>query len=194
MMVPRMAVALLVLPFFVFTGCSKRVTSSVDTGMPGGPASTAPSMSDEMEMKDDVGGRVSGSPTEQTLQPAVATSESASELSATQPAELADVFFDYDQAIIRSGDTTVLDRNAVWLNANRDKRIQIEGHSDERGTSEYNLTLSERRAKAAAGYLAEMGVDTSQVSIVPYGKERPFCTVRDEACYQKNRRAHFVVK
>ena len=70
----------------------------------------------------------------------------------------------------------------------------IEGHADERGTVEYNLALGERRAKAAMNYLVAQGVQASRFTVISYGEERPFCTEHNEACWSKNRRAHFLVK
>jgi peptidoglycan-associated lipoprotein len=72
--------------------------------------------------------------------------------------------------------------------------VLIEGHCDERGTNEYNLALGERRAKATMNYLVGQGVQANRITIISYGKERPTCTEHSEACWAKNRRAHFLVK
>ena len=72
--------------------------------------------------------------------------------------------------------------------------VLIEGHCDERGTNEYNISLGERRAKATMNYLISQGVAQSRVSIISYGEERPVCTDHNEACWAKNRHAHFLVK
>src|SRR5262249_28873554 len=108
--------------------------------------------------------------------------------------ELKDVHFDFDKYDIRSGDTKTLDANAAWLKSNTTMLLLIEGHRDERATNEYNLALGERRAKATINYLISQGVAQNRVSIIPYGEERPVCTDHDEACWAKNRRAHFLVK
>jgi len=70
----------------------------------------------------------------------------------------------------------------------------IEGHCDERGTTEYNLALGERRARATMSYLTGQGVQTSRITLISYGKERPVCTEHNEACWARNRRVHFLVK
>jgi peptidoglycan-associated lipoprotein len=108
--------------------------------------------------------------------------------------ELKDVYFDFDKYDIRSADAKMLDANAAWLKSNANLLVLIEGHCDERGTNEYNLALGERRAKATMNYLVGQGVAQSRVSIISYGEERPVCTEHNEACWTKNRRAHFLVK
>jgi peptidoglycan-associated lipoprotein len=109
-------------------------------------------------------------------------------------ADLRDVHFDFDKYAIRPDAAKMLDANAKWLRDNRGHLVLIEGHCDERGTVEYNLALGERRAKATQNYLAAHGVESSRISIVSYGKERPQCTDGSEECWAKNRRAHFLVK
>ena len=106
--------------------------------------------------------------------------------------ELSDVFFDFDRFVIRDDARSGLEANAGLLKAQSGQNILIEGHCDERGTSAYNLVLGERRAQAAAQYLRDLGVPSSQIQIRSYGKERPFCAEHSEACWQSNRRAHFT--
>jgi peptidoglycan-associated lipoprotein len=108
--------------------------------------------------------------------------------------ELKDIHFDFDKYDIRPGDARTLDANAAWLKSNADQLVLIEGHCDERGTNEYNLALGERRAKATMNYLVSQGVQANRVTIISYGEERPVCTEHNEACWSKNRRAHFLVK
>jgi peptidoglycan-associated lipoprotein len=76
---------------------------------------------------------------------------------------------------------------------NSTARLSIEGHCDERGTNEYNLALGDRRAKAVKDYLTSLGVASGRMDVISYGEERPACTDQSEACWAKNRRAHFVV-
>ena len=102
-------------------------------------------------------------------------------------------FFDYDKADIRGDSRDVLAANAAWLKKYPSVQFTIEGHTDDRGTAQYNLALGDRRANAAKDYLASLGVDASRIKTVSYGKERPFATGHDEDSWQKNRRAHFVV-
>jgi peptidoglycan-associated lipoprotein len=112
----------------------------------------------------------------------------------TSVPELRDIHFDFDKYDIRPGDAKILDANAAWLKQNDNMLVLIEGHADERGTNEYNLALGERRAKAAMNYLVAQGVQANRITIISYGEERPVCTEKNEACWARNRRAHFLVK
>jgi len=107
-------------------------------------------------------------------------------------AGLSDIFFDFDRFVIRDDARSGLEANAGLLKSRSGEKILIEGHCDERGTGAYNLVLGERRAQAAARYLQDLGVSSSQMQITSYGKERPFCEEHSEACWQSNRRAHFT--
>jgi peptidoglycan-associated lipoprotein len=107
---------------------------------------------------------------------------------------LRDIHFEFDRYDFRQADTKVLDMNAAWLRDNSNALLLIEGHADERGTNEYNLALGQRRAKAAVDYLVGQGVRATRIEIISYGEERPLCVQRTEACWARNRRAHFLVK
>ena len=107
---------------------------------------------------------------------------------------LRDIFFDFDRFDVRDADKATLDANARWLKSNANALLLVEGHCDERGTNEYNLALGERRAKATRDYLVAAGIDGGRITVISYGKERPVCTERAEACWAKNRRSHFLVK
>jgi peptidoglycan-associated lipoprotein len=94
---------------------------------------------------------------------------------------------------IREDARPILQKNAEWLNRWKTARITIEGHCDERGTAEYNLSLGERRSNAAKGYLVSLGVAPDRITVISKGKETPFCTESNETCWQSNRRGHFVL-
>jgi len=111
-----------------------------------------------------------------------------------ESAALRDVFFEFDKYDVRPADKGTLDENAKWLKSNASALLLIEGHTDERGTNEYNLALGERRAKATRDYLVSLGIDAGRITVISYGEERPVCTDKTEACWAKNRRAHFLVK
>ncbi|BCA54407.1 Peptidoglycan-associated lipoprotein [Nitrospira sp. KM1] len=120
--------------------------------------------------------------------------EIRAEQAASTAAGLRDVYFSYDSWTISEEGRQALGRNADWLKSNPGAAIKVEGHCDERGTSAYNLVLGEKRAKAVRNYLVELGVAANRLSVVSYGKERPFCSDHAEACYQQNRRGHLVVR
>jgi peptidoglycan-associated lipoprotein len=101
--------------------------------------------------------------------------------------------FDFDTYALRPEARSILERKAVFLNENSSISIKIEGHCDERGTSAYNMVLSERRANAARQYLSTAGVTAARLSTMSYGKERPLDPGHNEAAWAKNRRATFVV-
>jgi peptidoglycan-associated lipoprotein len=104
-----------------------------------------------------------------------------------------DVFFALDESTISDDGRAALTANATYMKRWTSVRITIEGHCDERGTAEYNLGLGDRRANAVKAYLVELGVPTASITVVTKGKEAPFCTDKNEACWQQNRRGHFVV-
>jgi peptidoglycan-associated lipoprotein len=117
--------------------------------------------------------------------------KSLAQLNSERP--LADVFFDLDKSTIKDADRAALTTNANWLKRWTATRISIEGHCDERGTAEYNLSLGERRANAVKAYLVELGVPADRITVVSKGKEAPFCMEKNESCWQQNRRGHFVI-
>jgi peptidoglycan-associated lipoprotein len=102
------------------------------------------------------------------------------------------IYFDFDVSNVSEEFARVLDAHAKFLNANSNVNVLIEGHADERGTPEYNIALGERRAKAVETYLENMGVNSSQLSVVSYGEEKPMVKDRSEGAFAKNRRAVIV--
>jgi peptidoglycan-associated lipoprotein len=108
-------------------------------------------------------------------------------------ASVKDVYFDLDKSDIGSDGRDVLTKDAEFLRSYPQVRVSLEGHCDERGSTEYNLGLGQRRAEAAKNYLVSLGISADRVETVSWGKERPFCTEHDESCWHQNRRAHFVM-
>jgi peptidoglycan-associated lipoprotein len=99
------------------------------------------------------------------------------------------VFFDYDQAVIRDDARPTLDNQAAYLAANPSVNVQIAGDCDERGTEEYNIALGSRRANAAETYLAAKGINTSRMTTISYGKDRPIDPGSTEEAWAQNRNA-----
>lgn len=106
--------------------------------------------------------------------------------------EVKDAYFDYDKADIRSDARTALGQTADFLRKYPQVKVTIEGHCDERGSTEYNLALGDRRATAVKQYLVSLGISADRMSTISYGKEKPVCTESNETCWQQNRRGHFV--
>jgi len=103
-----------------------------------------------------------------------------------------DAFFDFGKYFIRNDAKEALQKDAESLNNHPNLKVQVEGHCDERGTEEYNLVLGNHRAEAVKQYLVTLGVDASRISIISFGKDKPFCSQHSATCYQENRRGHFV--
>jgi len=104
-----------------------------------------------------------------------------------------DIYFDFDRYDLRPGtDEATIQANAAFLAAHPSIQFTIEGHCDERGSTEYNLALGDNRANSARDALIRAGVQPSQIRTISYGEEKPFCTESSEECWQQNRRAHFV--
>jgi peptidoglycan-associated lipoprotein len=104
-----------------------------------------------------------------------------------------DAFFDLDKSDLRDDARMVLTKDAEFLRSYPQVHVSIEGHCDERGSTEYNLGLGQRRAEAAKNFLISLGISGDRMETTSWGKERPFCTEHTEGCWQQNRRAHFVL-
>ncbi len=101
-------------------------------------------------------------------------------------------YFDYDKATLQPESLAILEQHAAFLRASPDRRVTVDGFTDERGTREYNLALGERRADAVATFLVSQGVRRSQIDVVSYGEERPADPGHSESAWAKNRRAELV--
>lgn len=103
-----------------------------------------------------------------------------------------DIFFDYDKGDIRGSDQGSIQADAQFLQQHPNIHITIEGHCDERGSTEYNLALGTNRADSVKNALVQAGVSGDRIKTITMGKEKPFCTESNESCWQQNRRGHFV--
>jgi peptidoglycan-associated lipoprotein len=190
---------LLVLSLFL-VGCPKRPATmaasapapGVATPPPAPAAPVPPPAAPESTPPAPAAPPAASAPMPQVATPAPPVLPRVSEFAAN--ANLKDVYFEFDKYDIRPEAAKILDANATWLKANPGNLVLIEGHCDERGTAEYNLALGERRAKSTMNYLVGQGVAASRVTVISYGKERPVCTEKTEACWAMNRRAHHLVK
>lgn len=102
--------------------------------------------------------------------------------------DLSAIYFDLDQSTLRADARDVLQKNYQVLQKHTDWEVLVEGHCDERGTTEYNLGLGQRRAASARTYYMSLGLDGHRVATISYGKENPICSDHNEDCWSKNRR------
>ena len=105
-----------------------------------------------------------------------------------------DILFEFDSAVLSATAQQILREKAQWLQANPEVAVIIEGHCDDRGTNEYNLALGEKRARNTQDFLVTLGIESSRLSMVSYGEERPLVSGTSEEARAKNRRAHFVIE
>jgi peptidoglycan-associated lipoprotein len=177
-------IALISLIFF-FAGCEKKKVEQVGEVTPPQQQAakeippTTPAPKDEIAMPGAQGGA-------QAAEAANLKGEAAA-------FEENDIHFDYDSFNIRPDDRKILAEKASYLNAHPSVKIRIEGNCDERGTTEYNMALGERRAKSAQEYLVFLGINASRINSVSYGEEKPLDPAKTEEAFAKNRRDHFVI-
>jgi peptidoglycan-associated lipoprotein len=103
-----------------------------------------------------------------------------------------DVYFDYDKSDVRGDQQASVQGDAQFFTQHPNMNFTVEGHCDERGSTEYNLALGDQRASAVKNALTTLGISANRIKTISYGKEKPFCTESNEACWQQNRRGHLV--
>ena len=198
MEVRRFQIVLILLSLLLATACAKRpAMTQAAAPAPTGAAVTAPAPAPAPPPPAPV-----TPPAPPAAPPPVAAAPPVPAPAPPRPApaefksipELRDVFFDFDRYALKPEAAKTLDASIEWLKANPSALVLVEGHCDERGTNAYNLVLGERRAKAAHEYLVARGVAATRIQTISYGEERPACTERNEACWSRNRRAHFLAK
>ena len=177
----KVALSVMVFPLsLALAGCS---STSEKPPAPAAPVAPAPAET----AKQAVPPSSTGSSSLEALQKGESTATPAS-------SPLKDVYFDFDSYAVRSDARDVLKADGDWLKANSAAQVQIEGHCDERGTSEYNLALGYKRAQSAKDYLETLGIAANRLSTTSYGKELPVCTEHTEECWQRNRHDRFVIQ
>ena len=178
-------------------GCPKRPEVMVAAPAPVGPAAAtvpAPAPAPPSPRTAETPVTRPPAPAETPVQPAPAAAPAAPAAAVPGPSPLKDVFFDFDKSTIRDDQKAALNDNVGWLKGNTGAKLLVEGHTDERGTAEYNLGLGERRAKAVKDYLIAAGIAADRLSTISYGKERPFVLGHDESAWKWNRRGHFTLQ
>lgn len=188
----RHAAPLLLVPLALVGGCRKKQ-----------PANPGPAVDSTLTLRPPAeGGGLSDAERERLRADSVRRAEEAAErdrrareaaVAVARDALTDIVFFEYDSDEITATAEQKLEAKAAVLRANPGVRLRIEGHCDQRGSTEYNLALGQRRAEAVRAYLVNLGIDGSRLSTLSYGKERPLVEGDDEEAYARNRRAEFAV-
>jgi peptidoglycan-associated lipoprotein len=176
----NLSLVLVLLLALVASGCAKQAAQQQPETT---PSQEAPPVVSTMPSQE-----VTGFRDQSVSESAAATTTFGSEQTIPQ---LQRIFFEYDQFTLSDQARSILTGNAAYLRANPSQRIVIEGHTDERGSDEYNLALGERRARAALNYLVSLGIGAERLSILSYGEERPMVSGSDESAWSQNRRAEF---
>lgn len=175
-------VVVMALSLIIFGGCAEKqaVVKDESVQQPAQTATPAPAPATDDE----------------AARKAQAAREAAAKRSAAALAALnvQNIYFDFDKSSIRPDAREILRANSEIFQQNRDSKIIIEGHCDERGTAEYNMALGERRAQETKQYLINLGIDASRMQTISYGKEKPLDTRSTEEAWSINRRAQFVLE
>ncbi len=187
----------------LFGGCGKKQVPPYvpvnNAGMAAGKniQYPAPASSQEtgpsVESLNNTGG-ANGNTLNQASTTAAENTKAYKELHGRSSAQLLPIYFDFDQAVVRSDQMTQLEQNADYLKKNPDVKVIVEGNCDERGTNEYNLALGERRALNGKKFLVELGVKQDRIRTISYGEERPLFTGHNEFAWSHNRRDDFVIE
>jgi len=178
------------LAILIQSGCVKKVAPVTgSSGLEGGDESGFDRPSDAFSGGSD-GLREEAIRDEEVFRPE--TEEIKTERPA--PISLVDIYFDYDRASLTDRAEKTLRDNGKNLMQSPRTKILISGHTDERGSNEYNLALGARRARTVKQFLEAFGIEPSRMEMISYGEEKPFCRENRENCHPLNRRAHFVVK
>ena len=182
----KWAVLVLVVAMVFSLGCAKKQAVKSEPAAPAAAAKESPPVKTEA-MKPET----KPQPSETKM---AAAEAAGAELTKEQASLFQDIHFDFDKSFIRDDAKPILAKVAEYLKKNKGAKLLIEGHCDERGTSEYNMALGDRRAAAAKKYLESLGVNGGSLSTISFGKEKPLDPGHDEGAWAKNRRDHFVLK
>lgn len=176
----RILIPVLALVAFVSLGCPKKAPKAAPVSAPeAAPLEVTP--------------RPEAPPEQDAVANPLDADLAAANLYAQQQGLLADVYFEFDKAELRSEARERLAKNARFLSERPEFQVTVEGHCDERGTNEYNLALGQSRATMARNYLVSLGIAPERLVVVSLGEERPACGLNEESCWAQNRRAHFLL-
>ena len=172
---------ILILALVFFISCSKQVDvrTSDPAGTTQGDAGMDKNASDEQDL---------------TSSRDITDGSDSMSSDNTMMIHVEDIYFEFDSSTLTPESQELLTKKALWLKSNSTVNVVIEGHCDDRGTSEYNLALGDRRAASTKAYLVELGISPSRMVTISYGEERPLISGQNEKAWAKNRRAHFEVE
>lgn len=193
----------LCLSLVITTGCQKRIeTEDLSAAAPAAEAPASPAaeqapaiVPDEKVTSEVVTSEDIQNTADAKLGGQYSSVSSAEDLTqkAVEKGHLYTIYFDYDKYMIRESDMDFLTKNAKWLGVNPRIKVRIEGHADERGETDYNLALGDKRARSIKKYLSDMGIQAERLDVVSYGEEKPAVDGHNEDAWAKNRRAEFVI-
>ncbi len=183
------ATVLAVMMLFAFGCAKKQAVKSTETAA--GPSAAPQAPASEGIATEALKPEATAPP---TAGQQLAAAEAGAAVTQEKPSPFQDIRFDFDKSVVRADAKTILSGVADYMRKNKGAKLLIEGHCDERGTSEYNMALADRRAESARAYLASLGVPASALSTMSFGKEKPLDPGHNEDAWAKNRRAHFVLK
>ncbi len=167
---------LLIIPGMLFTvSCSKQTVKPDDTSQA------------EQDRQDELA-------RQRAIEEANLEAAKRQEMTAREKFTHDDVYFEYDSAALTFEARDELKRKTEWLRTNPEVNVLIEGHCDERGTTEYNLALGDQRAQSAKRFIINLGISPARLYTVSYGEEKPMAAGSSEQAWAKNRRAHFVIR
>lgn len=195
----KRAALVLFVSALVAAGCAKKQTvkSEGDAGGAGTTTATpAVSVPGAGEVKESPVTEAPAVPTVVAAPEVQSAPAAAPGIAVTEekPSQFDDVLFDFDKSVLREDGRKTTQGAADYLKKKSGVKLLVEGHCDERGTSEYNMALGERRATAVTNYLVSLGIPKADLSTISFGKEKPLDPGHDEGAWAKNRRAHFILK
>ncbi len=182
----RLTLVTVLLAMLVATSCAKKTVE-----VPPAPVTEAEEIIAEEISMDTSAAEEAAAIAEEEL---IMKKEETARVEARMAFEMTDIDFDYDSSAVQSSEIANLEMKAAWLKANPEVSITIEGHCDNRGTTDYNLALGDRRAGRVKAFLESLGIDANRMVTVSYGEERPLDPAANEAAWNRNRRAHFVIR
>jgi peptidoglycan-associated lipoprotein len=181
-----MALVVILAGMFFSVSCTKKAVKTQQESMTGPEVQKAPDKTAE-EAKPD--GRLA----EDRLRTEAAAREAAAREAALKAFVGQNIHFAFDSFLLTDQARQILIGKAEYLRTNPDIHFTVEGHCDDRGTSDYNIALGDRRAESVRKFLVNLGIDGNRLDTVSYGEERPIAMGHDEASWAENRRAQFVI-